>query len=112
MLYIAQFAKEIGVDAIICNKLRIDKFSPLKELVEKTPGYHVSAKGELSSDKYSHAALKKIGRKIRISFYTPWRYLRILYKNIFITKFITFKEIMLIIAVLPRIIASGIIRKK
>ena len=112
MLYISQFAKEIGVDAIACNKLRIEKFSPLKELALKTPGYHVTVKGELYSDMYSHAALKKIGRKIKFSFYTPSRYVKILWKNIFVTKFCTFSEILSLFLALPRIIASVIIREK
>ncbi len=112
MLYIAQFAKEIGVDVIACNKLRIEKFSPLKELAEKTQGYHVTDKGELYSDMYSHAALKKIGRKIKFSFYTPGRYIRILWKNIFITKFFTFKEILLVLLASPRIIWSVILKER
>jgi radical SAM superfamily enzyme YgiQ (UPF0313 family) len=112
MLYIAQFAKEIGVDAIACNKLRIEKFSPLRELAEKTRGYHVTEKGELYSDTYSHAALKKIARKIKFSFYTPSRYMKILWKNIFVTKLCTFKEILLIFFDSPRLIISVIIREK
>jgi radical SAM superfamily enzyme YgiQ (UPF0313 family) len=112
MLYISQFAKEIGVDVIACNKLRIEKFSPLRALVEKTPGYHITAKGELYSDAYSHAALKKIGRKIKFSFYTPSRYIKILWKNIFVTKFCTFSEVLPAFLALPRIIASVIIREK
>ena len=112
MLYIAQFAKEIGVDVIACNKLRIEKFSPLKELAEKTTGYHVTEKGELYSDMYSHAALKKIGKKIKNSFYTPARYAKVLYKNIFITKFFTFKEILLVFFAAPRIIFSLIMHEQ
>jgi len=112
MLYIPQFAKEIGVDAIACNKLRIEKFSPLRALAEKTPGYHVTARGELYSDAYSHAALKKIGRKIKFSFYTPSRYVKILWKNIFVTKFATASEILPLFLALPRIIASVITREK
>ncbi|MFA5345429.1 MAG: radical SAM protein [Candidatus Omnitrophota bacterium] len=111
MLYIGQFAKEIGVDSIACNKLRIEKFSPLKELAEKTPGYHVTARGELYSDAYSHAALKKIGRRIKFSFYTPSRYLKILWRNIFIVKFFTFKEILFFLSAAPRIFLSVIIRE-
>ena len=109
MLYIPQFAKEIGADAITCNKLRIEKFSPLKELAEKTPGYHVTEKGELYSDKYSHAALKKIGRKIKFSFYTPGRYVKILWKNIFIVRFFTLKEIIFLFLAAPAIITSALI---
>ena len=112
MLYIPQFAKEIGADAITCNKLRIEKFSPLKELAEKNPGYHVTGKGELYSDKYSHAALKKIGRKIKFSFYTPGRYLLILWKNIFIVRFFTLKEIIFLFLAAPAIITSVLIKEQ
>ena len=112
MLYIPQFAKEIGVDSIACNKLRIEKFSPLKELAIKTPGYHVTERGELYSDTYSHAELKKIGRRIKFSFYTPSRYVKILWKNIFVTKFCTSSEILSLFLVFPRIIASVIAREK
>lgn len=111
MLYIAQFAKEIGVDSISCNKLRIEKFSPLRGLAEKTPGYHITDKGGLYSDQYSHAALKKIGKKIKCSFYTPGRYLRILWKNLFIVKFFTFTEGLLLFLAAPRILTSVIIRE-
>jgi len=112
MLYIGQFAKEIGVDSIACNKLRIEKFSALRELAEKTPGYHVTERGELYSDAYSHAALKKIGRRIKFSFYTPSRYVKILWKNIFVVKFFSFREIVSFLCASPRLFLSVIIREK
>jgi anaerobic magnesium-protoporphyrin IX monomethyl ester cyclase len=111
MLYISRFAKEIGVDSISCNKLRIEKFSPLRELAEKTPGYHVTARGELYSDQFSHAALKKIGKRIKYSFYTPDRYLKILWKNIFVVKFFTLKEFASLFAAAPLIIAGALIKE-
>jgi len=111
MLYIGEFAKEIGVDSIACNKLRIEKFSPLRELAEKTPGYHITERGELYSDAFSHAALKKIGRRIKFSFYTPSRYVKILWKNIFIVKFFTFKELLFFVGVAPRLFVSVIARE-
>ncbi|MFA5090046.1 MAG: radical SAM protein [Candidatus Omnitrophota bacterium] len=112
MLYIGQFAKEIGVDSIACNKLRIEKFSPLRELAEKTPGYHVTERGELYSDTYSHAALKKIGRRIKFSFYNPSRYAKILWKNIFVVKFFTFREIVFFLSASPRLFLSVITRER
>ncbi|MDD5595826.1 MAG: radical SAM protein [Candidatus Omnitrophica bacterium] len=112
MLYIAQFAKEIGVDSITCNKLRIEKFSPLRELADKTPGYHVTDRGELYSDTYSHAALKKIARKIKFSFYTPSRYVKILWKNIFVTRFFSFQEIASVFLLTPSIIFSVLQREQ
>ncbi|MFA5008793.1 MAG: radical SAM protein [Candidatus Omnitrophota bacterium] len=111
MLYISQFAKEIGLDSIACNKLRIEKFSPLRALAEKTPGYHVTERGELYSDMYDYPALKKIGRTIKFSFYTPSRYLKILWKNIFVTKFFTFGEVLSLSIVIPRLIAAAIARE-
>ncbi|MDD5431678.1 MAG: radical SAM protein [Candidatus Omnitrophica bacterium] len=112
MLYISKFAKEIGVDSIACNKLRIEQFSPLRELAEKTPGYHITERGELYSDTYSHAALKKIGRRIKFSFYTPGRFMKILFKNIFIVKFFTFKEIISVFLATPRLLKSVIVRER
>jgi radical SAM superfamily enzyme YgiQ (UPF0313 family) len=112
MLYIPEFAKEIGVDSIACHKLRIEKFSPLRELVEKTPGYHITDKGELYSDTYSHASLKKIGRRIKFSFYTPFRYVKMLWKNIFIVRFFTFREIVSMFLIAPILLKSVIAREK
>jgi len=112
MLYIPEFAKEIGVDAITCNRLRIEKFSSLRELAEKTPGYHISEKGQLYSDKYDYAALKKIGRRIKFSFYTPSRYVKILTKNIFVVKFFSCKETLSLFLSAPRLIMGALIREK
>ncbi|MBU1091028.1 MAG: B12-binding domain-containing radical SAM protein, partial [Candidatus Omnitrophica bacterium] len=78
MLCIPKFAEEIGVDSITFLKLRIEKFSPLREVAEKTPGYHITEEGKLYSDAYSYADLKKIGRKIKFSFYTPSRFFKVL----------------------------------
>jgi hypothetical protein len=111
MLYIAQFAKEIGLDSIACNKLRIEKFSPLRALAENTPGYHITERGELYSDMYDYPALKKIGRTIKFSFYTPLRYIKILWKNVFVTRFFTFGEILSLSIVIPRLIAAAIKRE-
>ena len=70
MLYIAKFAKEIKVDTISFHKLRVEKFSPLKEIVENTPGYHYGhIGGPVYSEKYGHKELKQIRNKIRSGFY-------------------------------------------
>lgn len=110
MLYISPFAKEIGVDSITFHKLRIEKFSPLKEIAEGVPGYHVTDRGEIYSDKYSHATLKKIGKKIKFSFYTPIRLLKIA-KKLLTVKFFTFSEAMSFVAVSPLLLKSVIARE-
>jgi hypothetical protein len=111
MLYIPEFAKEIGVDSITYQKLRIEKFSPLRQTAEQTPGYHVTENGALYSDAYSHADLKKIGRRIKFSFYTPLRFLKMLGRCIFVVKFFTLNEILSLLLVAPRVIKSAIARE-
>ncbi|MFC1704355.1 B12-binding domain-containing radical SAM protein [Candidatus Omnitrophota bacterium] len=112
MLYIPEFAKQIGVDGITFNKLRIEKFSALREVAEKTPGYHITDRGELYSDTYSHAALKKIGRKMRFSFYTPGRFMKMLKRVLFDARFFTSRELLSFICISPRLIASTVAREK
>ena len=70
MLYIPEFAKEIKVDSISFQKLRIEKFSPLKEVVEETPGYYYNrVGGSVYSDRYGRKELKQIRNRIRSRFY-------------------------------------------
>ena len=110
MVYIAQFAKEIDVDSITFHKLRIEKFSPLKEIAENTPGYHVTDRGELYSDTYSHATLKKIGRKIKFSFYTPTKLLKIARKFLII-RFFTVREMLSFVIAAPLLLKNVITRE-
>lgn len=110
MMYIAKFSKEIGVDSVAFSKLRLDKYSPLKEVVENTPGYHITAKGELYSDTYSHAALKKIHRRMKFSFYTPLRVVSIVRKFIRV-RFFTFGEMMSCAASVPALFYGVVARE-
>jgi len=78
MLYIPQFADELGLDSITFQKLRIEKFSPLQDVVKNTPGYHYDyIGGPVYSDQFSLRDLKKIRNQIRRKFYTPARMWRI-----------------------------------
>jgi hypothetical protein len=70
MLYIPKFAKEIKLDSISFQKLRVEKFSSLKEVVEETPGYYYSRiGGSVYSDRYGRKELKQIRNRIRSEFY-------------------------------------------
>ena len=70
MLYIGKFAKEIKLDSINFHKLRIEKFSPLKEVVEQTPGYYFNRiGGTVYSDRYGRKELIQIRNRIRSEFY-------------------------------------------
>ncbi|NVL93620.1 MAG: radical SAM protein, partial [Desulfobacterales bacterium] len=74
MLYIPEFAKELKVDSITFQKLRIERYSPLKELVDKTPGYYYGRiGGSVYSDRFDRKALKEISTKIKFNFYTASR---------------------------------------
>ena len=78
MLYIPKFAQEIGLDSISFQKLRVEKFSPLKEIVEATPGYYYEEiGGHVFSDKYGPKELKRIRNQIRSKFYNVRQLLRI-----------------------------------
>ena len=110
MLYISEFSKEIGVDSVAFSKLRIDQYSPLKEIVEKTQGYHITDRGEIYSDTYSHARLKKIHRKLKFSFYTPLRLLKML-KKVVKVKFFTVGEILSCVVIMPALLKSIVARE-
>jgi len=70
MLYIPKFAKEIKLDSISFQKLRIERFSPLKEVVEETPGYYYNRiGGSVYSDHHGRKELKQIRNRIRSEFY-------------------------------------------
>jgi radical SAM superfamily enzyme YgiQ (UPF0313 family) len=78
MLYIPKFAKELKLDSISFQKLRIEKFSPLKEVVESTPGYYYKhIGGSVYSALYGRTELKRIRNRIRSTFYNLSQILRI-----------------------------------
>ena len=81
MLYIPKFAKELKLDSISFQKLRIEKFSPLKEVVETTPGYYYKhIGGPVYSDRFGPEELKRIRNQIRSAFYDLPQILRIAHK--------------------------------
>lgn len=81
MLYIPKFAKELKLDSITFQKLRVEKFSPLKEIVESTPGYSFDRiGGPIYSDRYGRKELKQIRNKIRKEFYDSRQVIHIVKK--------------------------------
>lgn len=111
MAYIPEFAVEIGLDSITALKLRIEKFSPLKSLVESTPGYHIASNGIVYSDNCSMSDLKEMGRKIKFSFYTPSRFMKMLWKCFFVVKLFNFREIVSFLISTPSILKNVIMRE-
>jgi radical SAM superfamily enzyme YgiQ (UPF0313 family) len=69
MMAIPDFARELGVHMINLSKLRVDKFTPLRELVESTPGYWINEKGNIYSKEFGRQRLKEIRNRIRRRFW-------------------------------------------
>lgn len=80
MLYIPEFAREIGADSISFQKLQVRDFSPLKSIIEETPGYYIGPFGFVYSDTYSLDDLYQIKKEIKKDFYTPNRIFKSLQK--------------------------------
>jgi magnesium-protoporphyrin IX monomethyl ester (oxidative) cyclase len=81
MLYIPKFAKEINLDSISFQKLRVERFSPLKQLVDETPGYYYNRiGGSVYSECFGRKELKEIRNRIRSQFYDLPQIIRILRK--------------------------------
>ncbi|MEN6385456.1 MAG: radical SAM protein [Phycisphaerales bacterium] len=78
MMAIPDFARELGVHMINLSKLRVDKFTPLRELVESTPGYWINEKGNIYSKEFDRKRLKKIRNRIRRRFwYRPQQVVKV-----------------------------------
>ena len=82
MLYISKFAKEINLDSISFQKLRVERFSPLKDLVDQTPGYYYNhLGGPVYSDRFGRKELKQIRNRIRSGFYDLSQIIHIIRKS-------------------------------
>jgi radical SAM superfamily enzyme YgiQ (UPF0313 family) len=81
MLCIPKFAKELKLDSISFQKLRVEKFSPLKEIIDAKPGYYYHKMGSpVYSDRYGRKELTRIRNKIRSRFYDLPQIIRIVRK--------------------------------
>jgi anaerobic magnesium-protoporphyrin IX monomethyl ester cyclase len=81
MLYIPKFAKEIKLDSISFQKLRVERFSPLREVVEETPGYYYNRiGGSVYSDRCGRKELKQIRNRIQSEFYDIQQVIHIIRK--------------------------------
>ncbi|HSW44113.1 MAG TPA: radical SAM protein [Phycisphaerae bacterium] len=68
MLAIADFARELGVHSIGLSKLRVDKYTPLRKLVESMPGYRISPNGSVYSPDFDNKRLRRVRNRIRNGF--------------------------------------------
>jgi anaerobic magnesium-protoporphyrin IX monomethyl ester cyclase len=82
MLQIPRFAKELGLDSVSLMKLEARRFTPITDMVEARPDYHVTSGGFVYSDRYSFDELRRIGKAMKKMFYTPMKVARSLAKFI------------------------------
>ncbi|NLX58868.1 MAG: radical SAM protein [Phycisphaerae bacterium] len=80
MLYVARYARELGLDFISPNKLYAYPNSAFHEWVMQHPGYHIEGRRHyVVSDTMDLKKMKRIQRKIYFRFFTPshiWRFYR------------------------------------
>ncbi len=111
MVYIAQFAKEMKLDSITFQKLRVEKFSPLKEVVESTPGYYCdSVGGPVYSDMHSLKDLRQIRDRIRSDFYNFGQFCQIL-KKAYTARIFSAFDLMYAFTKMPKIL-FGLTRRE
>jgi radical SAM superfamily enzyme YgiQ (UPF0313 family) len=92
MMRIPDFAKELGLDSITYQKLRIERYSPLRELVEQAPGYFIGDDRIVYSEALMRPGLKRISKQITRRFYTPAQLLKIL-RKIFRIRLFTIRNV-------------------
>ncbi|MGO8689630.1 MAG: B12-binding domain-containing radical SAM protein [Thermoguttaceae bacterium] len=71
MFSTASFARSLGVDLIHVSRLRAEAYSGVRELVEKTPGYHIDANGLVYSDALSSLDIANLRKRIDRRFHSP-----------------------------------------
>jgi anaerobic magnesium-protoporphyrin IX monomethyl ester cyclase len=71
MLSTASFARSLGVDLVHVSRLRCEPYTPLRELVRQTPGYHIDAEGYVYRDDCSADRIAELRKQIDRQFHTP-----------------------------------------
>ena len=111
MVYIAEFAKDLKLDSITFQKLRIERYSPLAELIAKMPCYHYDEfGGPLYSDQFTLEKLKKIRDRIKFSFYNM-RQIKNIIKKAYKIGLLTTPDFILFSLSLPMLIFKMIKRE-
>lgn len=83
MLEISGFAKDLGLSFIGATCLKAFKHSRIREVIEKTPGYHIGPEEIVYSDAFSAEESERIRESILKEFYSPLQFLKIVRKFFF-----------------------------
>jgi radical SAM superfamily enzyme YgiQ (UPF0313 family) len=93
MMAIPKFARELGVHSIGLSLLRVDRFTPLRKLVESTPGYWISSRGHVYSQEFDRKRLMQIRNRIRNRFLFRPRQLAKTLSTLNNCKILTYRQI-------------------
>ena len=110
MLNIPVFARELGLHSITYQKLRVDRYSPLRELVESTPGYYVGDDRIVYREGVGRPGLKRMSHKITRNFYTPKQLITIM-RKLFSIELFTSKNVPSLLTSVPFVLTNMIGRK-
>lgn len=110
MMRIPLFATELGLDSITYQKLRLERYSPLKELVETTPGYYVGDDHIVYSKALGRPGLKRISAQITRKFYTPSQLFRSA-RKLFRIRLFTPRALIPLLLALPMVAVRTVTRK-
>ena len=110
MLLIPDYAKELGLDSITYQKLRVDRYSPLRELVEASPGYYVGDDKIVYREGFGRPGLKRVSREITRRFYTPRKLIAVV-RKLFSVELFTLRNVPALVSSIPIVLANMIGRK-
>ncbi|MFC1693046.1 B12-binding domain-containing radical SAM protein [Candidatus Latescibacterota bacterium] len=82
MLEIAPFSKKIGVDFISLNRLRYEKYSGLKDLLEAHRDYYIGESNRIYSKNYGPREINRILKKIRAEFFDTKKIISLIFKGL------------------------------
>ncbi len=110
MMQIPVFAKELGLDSIAYQKLRIERYSPLQEIADTTPGYYVGDDRIVYQEGLGRPYLKRISKQITRKFYTPPQLYRTT-KKLFSTGLVRRESFLPLLLSVPVILLYGLKRR-
>jgi radical SAM superfamily enzyme YgiQ (UPF0313 family) len=101
MSAIPRFARELGLHSIGLSLLRVDNFTPWRNLVESTPGYRVGRNGYVYSDKFDKRRLRQIRNRIRNDFYYNPAQITRMVKTLNDCALVTYPQMLRLLALSP-----------
>lgn len=106
MMAIADFANELGVHGMTLCKLRVDEFTPLRKLVESTPGYRISTHGNVYSKEFDKKRLRRIRNRIRNRFLCKPGQLARSFSVLDRCEILTYRQMMRLVCMTPLLLVN------